>query len=97
VLSHPPFHSLCPSPVEEATRGIATCARRPSMSDAGAPRALKREAKEQRSCDQCGVTRTPNWRKGWELADGGFANLCNACGIRCVSPRAAVHTQLEVM
>jgi hypothetical protein len=33
-------------------------------------------------CEQCGTTVTPNWRRGWGLPDGGFANLCNACGIR---------------
>ena len=48
-------------------------------------RQLKRVAKSNRACDNCGTTRTPNWRKGWPLANGLFANLCNACGIRCVA------------
>lgn len=35
---------------------------------------FKRVCAPGKSCDQCGVTRTPNWRRGWELADGSFAN-----------------------
>jgi hypothetical protein len=47
-----------------------------------APKKFKRKCKPGKSCDNCGTDVTPNWRRGWPLADGGHANLCNACGIR---------------
>ncbi|KAL4587834.1 hypothetical protein LXL04_000708 [Taraxacum kok-saghyz] len=28
----------------------------------------------------CGATTTPQWKKGWPMKTGGFANLCYACG-----------------
>ena len=53
------------------------------MSSGGPPiKKFKRQCKPGKTCDNCGTDSTPNWRKGWELAGGGHANLCNACGIR---------------
>ncbi|KAL5580525.1 hypothetical protein UlMin_012967 [Ulmus minor] len=30
--------------------------------------------------DSCGVSSSPEWKKGWPLRSGGFANLCFKCG-----------------
>lgn len=52
------------------------------MSSPGPPKKFKRKCAAGKTCDNCGADNTPNWRRGWPLADGGHANLCNACGIR---------------
>ncbi|RWR90914.1 hypothetical protein CKAN_02004300 [Cinnamomum micranthum f. kanehirae] len=28
----------------------------------------------------CGTTSATQWKKGWQLGSGGFANLCDKCG-----------------
>ncbi|KAJ8647774.1 hypothetical protein MRB53_000797 [Persea americana] len=28
----------------------------------------------------CGATSATEWKRGWELRSGGFANLCDKCG-----------------
>lgn len=33
-------------------------------------------------CTHCGRSDTPQWRKGWLLADGTRCPLCNACGLK---------------
>jgi hypothetical protein len=52
------------------------------MSTPDKDKKYKRRCKPGKSCDNCGTGVTPNWRRGWPLEKGGFANLCNACGIR---------------
>lgn len=29
----------------------------------------------------CGVSTASDWKKGWPLRSGGYANLCDKCGL----------------
>lgn len=57
-----------------------------NMSVVMAPQIL-----ENRSCELCGATQTPMWRRG----PSGKGTVCNACGVRWASRRRGSRKQID--